>query len=623
MGDSTDGDLEHIEACLSRVKVYTDTKSKDNIQDSGDEYIEEGLGILSDDMDWDGQSSSSGSIPSSHHCPQQRPVAGRHRRRQPDPPPACQYNGASCSCTSDDHVLDTSLPGSSPHHIDTTCAIATVLSLSVSKRHLYVICVRCRFYIPLGGLKKHLKERHKDLLRDGETHTINRDLPPAIRHISDSFGIPLDQKLQTEWTREDFDGPVAGIADPINRIQCPGDGCHSLFVNYEALRSHWRKQACKRSNKAQSSQLANVDTLVKIWAQTPFGFGQSGHYLAIPVSGPLESPTMHSAPQDPPPERPCAEPYKVPTGTDAYRPPWLERIQWAEWRDEQLKRGLSVEQLVAFKALPPPLHNRDARLTGGVFSSPPLPTEIFFWVARRMQTCLERMIADANSWLNSAAGQLRRDLATASVSISPPQLYLLTSLAVDRSKSLYRDVEDQTGYARTMFKIVLISLRIRQHNSGDTPDQVRLKWKLTKRHAEAIDAMLKHIDSTKPPDYLGDPPTSSLSDYDNRLNELLHEMLEATFYTTVSAANFIGCPLDVAIILLSLTDDGSFHKASYVTHFCAIEQHWARTTVVHSLRLYDLDSDKYVSYDPHSVGVGVEDADDEIVDSDRVERQLM
>ena len=83
-------------------------------------------------------------------------------------------------------------------------------------------------------------------------------------------------------------------------------------------------------------QPTNHDTLVKIWAQTPFGFVQSGNYLAIPMSGLLESPMMHSTLWDPP-EQPQAEPYKVPTGIDAYYPPWLKPIQWAEWRDEQLK----------------------------------------------------------------------------------------------------------------------------------------------------------------------------------------------------------------------------------------------------------------------------------------------
>ena len=59
VGDNADGDLEHIKVCLSRVEVYMDAKSEDNIQDpvdtekgNGDQYIKEGLYILSDDIDW-------------------------------------------------------------------------------------------------------------------------------------------------------------------------------------------------------------------------------------------------------------------------------------------------------------------------------------------------------------------------------------------------------------------------------------------------------------------------------------------------------------------------------------------------------------------------------------------
>ena len=154
--------------------------------------------------------------------------------------------GTSCSCTSDNHILDAFLAGLPPHHIDTTYAITTTLGLLAKG----MICMRCRFYIPLSRLKKHLKGHHKDLLLDGRTHTISQDLLLAIHHISDSFGIPLDQKLKTEWTRKGFDDPIAGIVEPINDIQCPGEGCDSLFVNYEVLHSHWRNQAHKWSNKA-------------------------------------------------------------------------------------------------------------------------------------------------------------------------------------------------------------------------------------------------------------------------------------------------------------------------------------------------------------------------------------
>lgn len=149
-----------------------------------------------------------------------------------------------------------------------------------------------------------------------------------------------------------------------------------------------------------------------------------------------------------------------------------------------------------------------------------------------------------------------------------------------------------------MFKTILVFLRITDHNmtGKDQPDHVLLKWKRTKWQDDVFWSILTYIQDTNLLDYLGDTPLLSFQDYDLRLDKNIHEMLEATFYTTVVSTTFIGHPLDIAIILLSLADDGSFHKASYVTHFCAVEQHWARSTVVHSLRLHACNSKIYVPY---------------------------
>lgn len=325
------------------------------------------------------------------------------------PPSLVTYNGASCSCVPGDHLKDDSLEGSSPLHIDRTCAIATVLGYSFTRQHRYLICDACEQYMPLGHFDKHMAERHPTKLRGETSKARKRDLPSAMGHMSVSFGIPLDQTLRT-WTEDAFNGPVAGIAKPVERFQCPGNGCDQWGGMREAhLVRHWNSKTCKRADRSPNMTLESQTRIrVKRWTQLPFG---RGHFWVVPVAGPLEPPN----PSGPSRNLPRAKPYAVPSGTAAFRPAWLKRVGWAEWRDSQLEKGLTVEQLTSFKALPPPLHVRHIRSQGGELSSPPTSEEIFDWSARRIQKRLVVMLADGNSWLNSIAGELRQALTIASV----------------------------------------------------------------------------------------------------------------------------------------------------------------------------------------------------------------
>ena len=56
LGDNADWDLEHIEAYIDSKQKHTKSNNDNAEEDDSDEYIKEGLGILSDNMDWDCQS---------------------------------------------------------------------------------------------------------------------------------------------------------------------------------------------------------------------------------------------------------------------------------------------------------------------------------------------------------------------------------------------------------------------------------------------------------------------------------------------------------------------------------------------------------------------------------------
>jgi hypothetical protein len=88
-----------------------------------------------------------------------------------------------------------------------------------------------------------------------------------------------------------------------------------------------------------------------------------------------------------------------------------------------------------------------------------------------------------------------------------------------------------------------------------------------------------------------DPQTSSAihgsptGEQNTRLDELLFNILEASFFLDFIPSELPICPTDLTIMLLWITADGAFVKPSTASSYCAKFQYWAYTTVAHRLRL--------------------------------------
>lgn len=112
------------------------------------------------------------------------------------------------------------------------------------------------------------------------------------------------------------------------------------------------------------------------------------------------------------------------------------------------------------------------------------------------------------------------------------------------------------------------------------------------------------------------------AEYDNRLDGLLHELLESLFYQDLRLTDLFGCPTDVILVLQSLKEDGSFAGPSRVTFACAVLQYFVRTTVIHTLRLHSGGHDEYVPLSDTTLpatdnhGQVLDDDDDIVPDND-------
>lgn len=314
----------------------------------------------------------------------------------------CCYKGVTCSCSVDQHRVDPSLSASSPLHIDRGCEILKVLGLSFHRYHRYLIC-GCGSFLPLGKLVDHYKKDHPDMLRDALKRYANKELIPIIGHFATSFDIPRDQTT-VNFTPATFNGPIAGITPPSKRYTCLA--CGVSLKSEHVARVHWGS-SCKR---AASSTLAPSQRFQEHWAQPSFilgpgGSGRGSNYVGVPHNE-LENdvtPQPNATRSDPPAER-----YLVPDGLDAFRPPWLEALGWAVWRDKQVTAGISLEALVSFTALP----SRRYRSVGRKIksSSPLTEEERLAWVAMCIQRRLKKMMLDANSFLEHSNGELRGNL---------------------------------------------------------------------------------------------------------------------------------------------------------------------------------------------------------------------
>jgi hypothetical protein len=318
----------------------------------------------------------------------------------PPKPNECRYRGVVCSCAEVSHLIDHSLPASSPLHIDRDCEILKLLGLSFHRYHRYLICT-CGCFLPMDNFIDHFKKTHADKLRDGLPRYANKELLPIIHHFTTSFGISVNQSA-VEFAASTFNGPIAGIAKPVKRPTCVA--CGLSLKNNDVVKTHWRT-TCKGN---RDLNLPRPQRTQMNFAQRPFLISKTGNksgtYVVVPHDLPPDGAPISSA-QSGASVSP-AERYSVPNGTDSFVPPWLEGLGWSTWRDEQVQAGISVEAIRSFAVLPPQLY-------GGrrpTFSSPPTEAETFDWVARRIHVRLVKMMMNANAFLKTANGELRTNL---------------------------------------------------------------------------------------------------------------------------------------------------------------------------------------------------------------------
>jgi hypothetical protein len=246
----------------------------------------------------------------------------------------------------------------------------------------------------------HYKKVHVNLLRDENTRLACKELLPIIEHFAESFGVAKDQPA-VEFTTLAFNGPISGINEPVERVTCLA--CSTSLQDKKNAQVHW--QAC-RSKYPSFSQSNFSDRTKPEFTQRPFSFNKKGSYVAVP--GPLP----HDVSQPCMPDQsacasgPLSERYVIPHGPESIAAPWLQILAWPAWRDKQAQAGLSAERLVSFVALPPTLYGGKTQ----VFSSPPTELETFDWVGRRIHGRLKKMMADANTFLDSCNGELRDNL---------------------------------------------------------------------------------------------------------------------------------------------------------------------------------------------------------------------
>ena len=110
----------------------------------------------------------------------------------------------------------------------------------------------------------------------------------------------------------------------------------------------------------------------------------------------------------------------------------------------------------------------------------------------------------------------------------------------------------------------------------------------TRRQDAAITAMRDFVYGTDPSVHADD------DSYSQELDALLLELLEAVYYHQLLQTESIASVYDIVMVLLALNADGSFCKASFLTHVCAIQQYMIRATATHSLRLFTLGANRYV-----------------------------
>lgn len=416
--------LKHGKSVIDTLKSSARTKHRDEnyedgsdkeYEDYGDEDYEdcedenkdeedEDYEDDRDDVDNAGYIMSSGSSGLRQKPRISKPVQKAGAFSSADPPSLCTFKGQTCSCSAADHHKDSYIPAQSHVHIDRRCQILNVLALSFHTYHRYIICLGCSSFVPLDDLFNHLKRYHPEILADvvrlesqkWSFREANKNWPLVVGHFVKSLAIDPGQKTIV-FTPETLNGPVHGIGKPQLRYPCPAR-CGHWAKDPDFSRSHYNR-SCRPKNTGPPD-IDDIRSHAHL-TQTPFSIYRNMAQV-VPVNGPLDDTDQQASSAAT--SLQAIQRYQVPQGVESFRPPWLRQLGWAAWRDEQIDRGLSMEQLVAFVALPPRLRPWD------IMADPPSREQIFNWVAHRIAIRLRKMLEDANTWLNASNPELRSAL---------------------------------------------------------------------------------------------------------------------------------------------------------------------------------------------------------------------
>jgi hypothetical protein len=490
--------------------------------------------------------------------------------------PICVYDNVTCTCTVDAHRRKPTLPPSSPEHVDDDCRILAHLGLSFHKYHRFIICP-CYdgSFVPLGSLKSHLKAKHHASLRRSSGQLV-------IQHIATSFDIPPLQQ-SVVFVKETFNGPISGIAQPILCFVCPI--CDGHFRSRQCVATHYREKCRQISGNVP----LDVKSLRTQLTQSPFAF-MGNRSKRVQVEAPLD-PSSHPSTtrtRNHPPQLEI-EPYVAPRGVDMAVPLWLKKLGWAAWRDGLLKAGFSILSLRALVALPRCPSKETVTLD-----------RVLYLAKQHIHRRLVAMLQDANTWLDQSNSELRTSLTAGSLCSYFSHCAAL--LIAFRTRSSYRLLHKASydKYGRFFTRILLALLRFGKLRENGS----LLRLPRNDRQEKAIDALAAFIfDGHVSLPENGEPECR----HDSALDERLFAVLEALFYQILDPTRAVGCPMDFLVMATWLSPGGSNIKASNITQHCAIVQYWARTTVVHSLRL---------AYGRHPTYVpleGTADLDNEII----------
>ena len=136
------------------------------------------------------------------------------------------------------------------------------------------------------------------------------------------------------FTSESFDGPIYGIGLPELRYPCP-KRCGHWAKQKDFCRSHYNRSC--RAKGAPPADLAVVEARACL-TQMPFSINRNMAQV-LPVKGLLSD--IGDQVSSGGTNSETIQRYEVLESVESFRPPWLRKLGWDVWRDEQIRRGIS------------------------------------------------------------------------------------------------------------------------------------------------------------------------------------------------------------------------------------------------------------------------------------------